>query len=66
MTSVLALGRWRARGRASGVGLDSEPGTWLLHFKGGKVDRLQTYTDRDEGLEAAGLPPGDTDSGSYR
>jgi ketosteroid isomerase-like protein len=50
---VLALGRWRARGRAGGVGLDNEPGTWLLHFKAGKVGRLQTFTDRDEGLKAA-------------
>ena len=52
---VLALGRWRARGRVSGVGLENEAGTWLLHFKAGKVVRLQTYTDRAEGLEAAGL-----------
>jgi ketosteroid isomerase-like protein len=52
---VLALGRWRARGRVSGVGLENEPGTWLLHFKDGRVARLQTFTDRTEGLEAAGL-----------
>jgi uncharacterized protein len=52
---VLALGRWRARGRVSGVGLENEPGTWLLHLEAGKVVRLQTFTDRAEGLEAAGL-----------
>ena len=52
---VLTLGCWRARGRASGVGLDNEPGTWLLDFKAGKVRRLQTYTDRDEGIKAAGV-----------
>jgi uncharacterized protein len=52
---VLVLGCWRARGRVSGVGLDNEPGTWLLHFKAAKVVRMQTYTDRAEGLKAAGL-----------
>ena len=52
---VLALGRWRARGRVSGVGLENEPGTWLVHLKAGRVVRLQTFTDRAEGLEAAGL-----------
>lgn len=52
---VLALGCWRARGRVSGIGLDNEPGTWLLHFKAGEVVRLQTFTDRAEGIEAAGL-----------
>jgi ketosteroid isomerase-like protein len=52
---VLALGCWRARGRVSGIGLDNEPGTWLLHFNSRQVVRLQTYTDRAEALEAAGL-----------
>jgi ketosteroid isomerase-like protein len=52
---VLALGCWRARGRVSGVGLGNEPGTWLTHFRAGKVVRMQTFTDRAEGLEAAGM-----------
>jgi ketosteroid isomerase-like protein len=53
---VLVLGSWRARGRVSGVVLDDQPGTWLFEIKDGKVARMQTFTDREEGLEAAGLP----------
>ena len=53
---VLALGRWRARGRVSGVGLENVRGTWLVHLEAGQgLSRLQTFTDRAEGLEAAGL-----------
>jgi ketosteroid isomerase-like protein len=52
---VLVLGHWRARGRASGVQLENQPGSWLLDLKGGKVTRQETYTDRTEALEAAGL-----------
>jgi uncharacterized protein len=51
---VLALGGWRGRGRASGVELGDRPATWLLDLQGGKVTRLQTFTDRAEALEAAG------------
>ena len=49
---VLALGSWRARGRASGVQLENQPGCWLLDLKDGKVMRQQTYTDRAEAFEA--------------
>jgi uncharacterized protein len=52
---VLVLGHWRARGRASGVELETQAGTWLFDVKDGKTVRLQTYTDRAEALEAAGL-----------
>jgi ketosteroid isomerase-like protein len=52
---VLILGCWRARGRASGVELASEPASWLLELKDGKVVRLQTFTDRSEALAAAGV-----------
>ena len=52
---VLILGHWRARGRASGVESE-QPGTWLYEMKGGKVVRMHTFTDRDEGLKAAGHP----------
>jgi ketosteroid isomerase-like protein len=52
---VLILGSWRARGRASGVQLENQPGSWLVHLKDGKVMRQQTYTDRAEALLAAGL-----------
>ena len=51
---VLIFGHWRARGRASGVESE-QPATWLYEMKGGKVARMQTFTDRDEGLKAAAL-----------
>ena len=51
---VLVFGHWRARGRASG-GESEQPGTWLYEIKGGKVVRLQTFTNRDEALAAVGL-----------
>jgi uncharacterized protein len=51
---VLVFGHWRARGRASGAELE-RAGTWLFDVKGGKIVRLQTYSDRAEALEAAGL-----------
>ena len=51
---VLIFGHWRARGRASGVESE-QPATWLYEMKGGKVARMHTFTDRDEGLRAAGL-----------
>jgi ketosteroid isomerase-like protein len=52
---VLILGTWRARGRGSGVELDTQQAAWLVHCKGDKVIRLQTFTDRERALEAAGL-----------
>ena len=51
---VLVFGHWRARGRTSG-GQSEQPGTWLYEMKKGKVVRLQTFTNRDEALEAVGL-----------
>jgi ketosteroid isomerase-like protein len=52
---VLIFGRWRARGRVSGVELENQPAAWLYEIKDGKVMRMQTFTDRAEALEAAGL-----------
>ncbi len=52
---VLILGTWRARGRSSGVELDFQQAAWLVQCRGGKVIRLQTFTDRERALEAAGL-----------
>jgi ketosteroid isomerase-like protein len=52
---VLVLGRWRARARGSGVELEDRPGTWLLTMRDRKVVWMQTYTDRAEALEAAGV-----------
>jgi ketosteroid isomerase-like protein len=54
---VLSLGRWHARGRASGVAIDFQKAAWLLHIRDGKVVRLKTFTDRKDAYEAAGLPP---------
>jgi len=52
---VLILGTWRARGRSSGVELDSQPATWLVHIGRGKIIRMQTFTDRAKAFEAAGI-----------
>jgi ketosteroid isomerase-like protein len=52
---VLILGTWRARGRGSGVELDTQQAAWLVHCNGDKVIRMQTFTDRERALEAAGL-----------
>jgi ketosteroid isomerase-like protein len=52
---VLVLGTWGARGRGSGVELDSQAAAWLMGFKAGRVTRLQTFSDRDAALEAAGI-----------
>jgi ketosteroid isomerase-like protein len=52
---VLTLGTWRARGRGSGLLLDFQQATWLHELRQGKVVRLQTFTERQKALEAAGL-----------
>jgi ketosteroid isomerase-like protein len=52
---VLILGTWRARGRNSGVELDSQPAAWLIDCEAGRVTRMQTFTDRAKAFEAAGL-----------
>jgi ketosteroid isomerase-like protein len=52
---VLILGRWRARARVSGVELEEQPATWLVDMRDGKIVRLQTFTDRQEALAAAGV-----------
>jgi ketosteroid isomerase-like protein len=52
--TVIATGCWHARGRASGALLDGQAATWVVEFEGGKMTRLQTYTSREEALEAFG------------
>jgi ketosteroid isomerase-like protein len=52
--TVLAFGRFRARGRESGVEL-STPVAWVCEFRGDEVGRAWTFTSRDDALEAAGL-----------
>jgi ketosteroid isomerase-like protein len=51
---VLAFGRIRARGRGSGVELDSPTG-WLLTVRNGQLAKAQGFLSRDDALEAAGL-----------
>jgi ketosteroid isomerase-like protein len=53
--TVIALGCWRARGRASGAELDNEPATWVVEFRDHKMTRLQTYTSREEAFKDLGL-----------
>jgi ketosteroid isomerase-like protein len=51
---VLALGKVRLEGRASGVSLDQEA-AWLASFADdGRIVRMEIFTDRDAALEAAG------------
>jgi ketosteroid isomerase-like protein len=52
---VLAFGRWHACGRNSGIVLDVDTAAWLVRVREGKVLWWQTFTDRAEALEAAGL-----------
>jgi ketosteroid isomerase-like protein len=52
---VLSLGTWRARARTSGVTLDSQPGAWVTLLRDGKILRHETFTDREQALEAVGL-----------
>jgi len=52
---VLVLGTWQARGRGSGVELNSQQAAWLIRVEDGKVTRMQTFTDRHKAFEAAGL-----------
>jgi len=49
---VLSLGFWRARGRGSGVELESQQASWIIDLEAGRIVRLQTFTDRDEAFEA--------------
>jgi ketosteroid isomerase-like protein len=51
---VLALGRLKTRGRASGVPSDS-PWGGIYDVRGGKISRIRTYLDHGEALRAARL-----------
>jgi ketosteroid isomerase-like protein len=51
---VLALGRLKTRGRASGVPSES-PWGGVYDFRDGKISRIRTYLDHGEALRAAGL-----------
>ena len=51
---VLALGRVQARGRESGVEIDSPMG-WVVTVRDGKILKAEGFLDPAKALEAAGL-----------
>jgi ketosteroid isomerase-like protein len=51
---LLVYGRWRARGRDSGVELDVAA-TWVVEVRDGKIAFWRTFTDRDEAHRFVGL-----------
>jgi ketosteroid isomerase-like protein len=51
---ILASGRLRGRGRASGAEIES-PVSWIVEFSGGRIVRMRDYLDQREALQAAGL-----------
>jgi ketosteroid isomerase-like protein len=56
---LLVLGRYRGRGKASGLELDQmrAGGASLFHVHDGKVTRLAFYWDREHALSDLGLAP---------
>jgi ketosteroid isomerase-like protein len=52
---VLGFGVWDCLGRRGGVQLSFDQAAWLIELRGRKMIRLQTFADRSEALEAAGL-----------
>ena len=51
---VVAFGRVQARGRESGVKIDSPTG-WVFTVRRGKVARAEGFLSREQALKAAGL-----------
>jgi ketosteroid isomerase-like protein len=51
---IVAIGRFRARGRESAAEVES-PLAYLVQFKNGKAIRMWSYIDPEEALEAAGV-----------
>jgi ketosteroid isomerase-like protein len=51
----LALGQFEARGRRSGVELDSLRGGWIFSLRGGEIVKLEGHLALADALEAAGL-----------
>jgi ketosteroid isomerase-like protein len=51
---VVAIGRLRTRGRASGLVTEAPLG-YVTDFRNGIATRIRTYLDPSEALEAAGL-----------
>jgi ketosteroid isomerase-like protein len=50
---VILLGRFKARGRASGVEVDA-PAAWVCDMREEKLVRLRAYTDQQEAVAAVG------------
>ena len=51
---VLVLGRAFARGTRSGITLD-EPAAWMVRVRDGMIVDFQSFSSRQQALEAAGL-----------
>jgi ketosteroid isomerase-like protein len=51
---VLVLGRFQAKGKASGMEIDA-PAAWLTTVRDGRVTRMQAFSTRDDALRATGL-----------
>ncbi len=51
---VVALGHWTIKGRISGVETTSRGG-WVIRFRGEQIARLNSYTDQEGALAAAGV-----------
>jgi ketosteroid isomerase-like protein len=51
---VLALGRFRGRGRVSGADLDADAAA-VARFRDGRIARLRIYTNVGDALKDAGL-----------
>lgn len=52
--TVVALGKVRTRGAASGIDLE-QPIAYVFEFDGGLARRVRGYFDSEQALEAAGL-----------
>jgi ketosteroid isomerase-like protein len=51
---ILVTGRWKARGKESGVEHDN-PASWVIEVRDGKIAYWQTYTDHAQARRDAGL-----------
>ncbi len=52
--TVLVLGRAHARGRDSGIVLDT-PAAWIVGVREGRIVAFQSFSRQHDALEAAGL-----------
>jgi ketosteroid isomerase-like protein len=52
---VLAFGVWECQGRCAGVRVSFDQAAWLIDLRAGRMSRLETFVDRGEAIEAAGL-----------